>query len=41
MDSPNRIANMNSGTKLTMGIACGRPTRPAPQPFWKTAVTTP
>ena len=32
---------MRSGAKLTIGMACGSPTTPAPQPSWKTAVSTP
>jgi hypothetical protein len=38
---PKRTANMNSGTNETIGTSPSIPSRPAPQPFWNTATTTP
>ena len=32
---------MKSGAKLTMGMACGRPTMPIAWPSWKMNVTIP
>ena len=41
MDSPNRITNITSGTKLTIGIVSESPTSWRAQPHWKTATTMP
>ena len=41
MDSPNRIANMKSGTYETIGTALLSPIRPCAHPYWKIAVSTP
>ena len=35
------MANMNIGTKDTIGTVDSRPTRSLPQPHWKMATTTP
>jgi hypothetical protein len=41
MDSPKRIANMNSGMNEMIGTVDSNPIRLAAQPHWKTITSTP
>ena len=41
MLSPNRIANIITGMKDTIGTPLSAPIRLAPMPSWNTATTTP
>ena len=41
MLNPNRIANMSSGMKETIGISPSIPSRLEPHCHWKIATTTP
>jgi hypothetical protein len=41
MDRPNRTASMRTGTNDSTGPACPRLSSRSPQPYWKTATSTP